>query len=578
MSLKKYLKYHRATVLLLLLLFTWKANLTQVHAQIKTYVSDGRSRVNPISEYKSFSTTPIGSVAPETSLVASPINLLRLSQSQTVTSPLQSSGLTPLWQEQFTDGSIDRMQFTWAKGFNDALSSFVIPGAVYLGKDGATPFPWVEQEINNFKAYQGEPLPSTLEFDVFSPYNKVGRLSLRPRRRGDFAHMYIGYPNNSTSIQFKFKDSGTVISYNERTGPAYGWTHLTVSYRQFLSGTVTYAQYIIAINEEIHEYTGPSGITNPDWVTHWNTTSDADGWSIEHTSSEDVMGKYIANVRAYSGFLTQTQMQNRLQGRVRNYLAQLPDPRNYNGSKKLFQVHKDLELYGPNALAYAQQIAPLRVKLDGSLSSSWGKITSYNWNFGDGQTGSGRIVNHTYAQAGTYLVKLTVSNKYGSESHQITVTVNDSNAVADLALTKARMGIGVVMPGQPITYQLTVANAGPKSPVTAMVVNTFDNATAIVDISGPGCSWTKGSEQITCTVTGINKITPKVLTLVVTTTSTFSGNLSSTAVVQPTNAFDNDTANNSAGPIIVAVGQIGSSPGAQTLYLPLIELAEPQTR
>ena len=36
-------------------------------------------------------------------------------------------------------------------------------------------------------------------------------------------------------------------------------------------------------------------------------------------------------------------------------------------------------------------------------------IQSYNWNFGDGQTGAGQNVTHTYANAGTYQVTLTVS-------------------------------------------------------------------------------------------------------------------------------------------------------------------------
>jgi len=56
-------------------------------------------------------------------------------------------------------------------------------------------------------------------------------------------------------------------------------------------------------------------------------------------------------------------------------------------------------------------------------STSTGQgITSYQWNFGDGQTGSGQEVSHTYAQAGDYPVTLTVSTN-GQCTDQRTITV-----------------------------------------------------------------------------------------------------------------------------------------------------------
>ena len=53
-----------------------------------------------------------------------------------------------------------------------------------------------------------------------------------------------------------------------------------------------------------------------------------------------------------------------------------------------------------------------------------GSITSYAWDFGDGQTGSGVATNHTYQSAGTFPVKLTVtdnSNSTSTSSQNITV-------------------------------------------------------------------------------------------------------------------------------------------------------------
>ncbi len=45
-----------------------------------------------------------------------------------------------------------------------------------------------------------------------------------------------------------------------------------------------------------------------------------------------------------------------------------------------------------------------------TLTANTALATSYAWDFGDGTTGKGQAVNHTWAQPNTYSVKLTVSN------------------------------------------------------------------------------------------------------------------------------------------------------------------------
>jgi PKD repeat protein len=53
-----------------------------------------------------------------------------------------------------------------------------------------------------------------------------------------------------------------------------------------------------------------------------------------------------------------------------------------------------------------------------------GTITSYDWDFGDGTTGSGALVSHTYAASGTYTTTLTVTDDdNATTTDTVTVTV-----------------------------------------------------------------------------------------------------------------------------------------------------------
>ncbi len=81
--------------------------------------------------------------------------------------------------------------------------------------------------------------------------------------------------------------------------------------------------------------------------------------------------------------------------------------------------------------------APLVVSLDGSGSFDQdGSVVSYGWSFGDGSSGAGSVVNHTYTAAGTYTAVLTVTDSQGltaSQSVQIQVTAPNINPTAVIA-------------------------------------------------------------------------------------------------------------------------------------------------
>ncbi|MES2297498.1 MAG: glycoside hydrolase family 44 protein [Pseudomonadota bacterium] len=84
-------------------------------------------------------------------------------------------------------------------------------------------------------------------------------------------------------------------------------------------------------------------------------------------------------------------------------------------------------------------MAPLLVNFDGRTSSDAdGSITSYAWIFGDGSSASGATASHSYAAAGTYTAKLTVTDNGGATA-STTVLISAS---ADTNVIKAPSSLG----------------------------------------------------------------------------------------------------------------------------------------
>jgi PKD repeat protein len=76
--------------------------------------------------------------------------------------------------------------------------------------------------------------------------------------------------------------------------------------------------------------------------------------------------------------------------------------------------------------SFTSNASALTLSVDGSASSDPdGTIAGYAWDFGDGGTATGATAQHTYATAGTFTVKLTVTDNTGATGETTkTVTVN----------------------------------------------------------------------------------------------------------------------------------------------------------
>ena len=66
------------------------------------------------------------------------------------------------------------------------------------------------------------------------------------------------------------------------------------------------------------------------------------------------------------------------------------------------------------------------MQFDGSGSSDPdGSIVAYDWDFGDGNSGTGVSPTHSYAAAGLYTVSLTVTDNAGATDTATTTAVID---------------------------------------------------------------------------------------------------------------------------------------------------------
>lgn len=120
-------------------------------------------------------------------------------------------------------------------------------------------------------------------------------------------------------------------------------------------------------------------------------------------------------------------------------------------------------------------------------------VAHYDWDFGDGDDASGQNVNHTYADAGTYQVTLTVTAEDGTCPGQITQTVTvNAQPVADAGedqnlpypgLSTTINGTGG---GSGFTYRWEPANMveNPNSPST-QTVTLYENQEYTLTITNP---------------------------------------------------------------------------------------------
>ena len=125
-------------------------------------------------------------------------------------------------------------------------------------------------------------------------------------------------------------------------------------------------------------------------------------------------------------------------------------------------VTKQVTAIAPNVLpsaAFTHNIANLAATFDASTASDPdGTIANYGWEFGDGATATGKTAARSYAAAGTYTVKLTVTDNRGGSAtttRQVTATspapskpsADNTGVPAGMALTRYDGNLTITTPG-----------------------------------------------------------------------------------------------------------------------------------
>lgn len=131
-----------------------------------------------------------------------------------------------------------------------------------------------------------------------------------------------------------------------------------------------------------------------------------------------------------------------------------------------------------------------------SVDSCW-QVYNVSWNFGDGTTGTGLTVNHTYSSTGSFTVKMTLSigtYSLATVIKNITVLLPTSAITGPSVICKGSTFLNnysaATIPGA--TYNWGIVNASIAGPVSLSNVNVGSSGTGIatltVQVINGGCT------------------------------------------------------------------------------------------
>ncbi|MDX9841719.1 MAG: PKD domain-containing protein, partial [Desulfobulbus sp.] len=184
--------------------------------------------------------------------------------------------------------------------------------------------------------------------------------------------------------------------------------------------------------------------------------------------------------------------------------------------------------------------APLTISFN--AGSSTGSITSAQWNFGDGTTGTGTTTSHVFTEAGNYTVTLTVADSQGLTSTATVAVSVASAAVTDPAPepTPATPPSAVISSSTamgPATLQVTFDGTGSKAASGASITGyawSFGDGSTTTGASAAHSYTKAGTYTASLTVTDTQGLTNSASTPIVVTAPVVVANKPPTAAATAT--------------------------------------------
>ncbi len=144
----------------------------------------------------------------------------------------------------------------------------------------------------------------------------------------------------------------------------------------------------------------------------------------------------------------------------------------------------------PVAVMVTPGVTDLTVSLDGSGSSDPdGDALSYVWDFGDGNTGTGLIITHAYATAGTYTVTLSVNDGALTGTATAEVTAANPPSGGDLSALAAYVPASGEWSQVPNTDFVSHPNTLTKAETDAIDTGIWQNGISCVIDCWNGAAW-----------------------------------------------------------------------------------------
>jgi PKD repeat protein len=131
-------------------------------------------------------------------------------------------------------------------------------------------------------------------------------------------------------------------------------------------------------------------------------------------------------------------------------------------------------------------------------------ITSYSWDFGDGSSGSGKTVSHSFSTAKTYNVTLTVTNDRGLSGSAVQTVTPQTATSAGLA-ADFKFSPDKAVPNQPVTFDASISVVPPGDSISDYAWS-FGDATDVIHTTSPLIQHTyfvasNGSYTVVLTIT-----------------------------------------------------------------------------